>query len=639
MSYLDFPRLHIAGSFYTDPSTVDNDPKHYDPAVTNPSPWQEPMGRHWFRILDCAVVSAVDQRANPVGSDPILGAPFASVDAQSATLAPAKLVDLDVYQQGVSTVYGLRVQLDVAAGVTITGTVDPTSLNSVWFNAVLPERGWTGDDSYGWESPGGDANASGWFQSVIRVPAASWPAPGTSLLLDQLRAATATIDGQVVLSFRFVVDGYINNVDAPTIPDDGKRLPGINYRRYGRFTAAIGPYGAGDPVQAPGPRMLSARGWDPNQPPAWFVPALNDCPFKVNPTLGTLSIDLANAVSRTLIGGPFVDLGALTATVRVPGVTEVILGQLPYQTCFPDQSGIAMLKVDPGQIEVLQGNPLVLSTSLPNIMGPQLFAESPDGTLVVADRRVLRMTSDPDSAAVTAAVPVLVTRFGLPAANLSLQAYVEPVHGNTPGATVPPDNPGDTPQADGALAAAIGATDAAGRATLSLNVVKDPGSRTSELDGQLYFVFPYVAGTAPWTTAVQPQMVSVLVWSRYAVNRNPTWADIQALMIPYDKLFPFMRSKIALSDQTSFTIFMNNPPWFPVYTNDQNYAVVLDPGPPVIAVSRGAIGWFLTRDVTDPTCMPILRDLSPNKILTILWYVYNHPVNPTPPPNAPGRAA
>ncbi len=52
MSYLDLPRFTISGNFYTDPSTVDNDPSHYDPSCTNPAPWQDPGGTHSFSFQD-----------------------------------------------------------------------------------------------------------------------------------------------------------------------------------------------------------------------------------------------------------------------------------------------------------------------------------------------------------------------------------------------------------------------------------------------------------------------------------------------------------------------------------------------------------------------------------------------------------
>ena len=54
MSYLDWPRIHLGG-FFTDPSTVNNDPDHYKADNTRPSPWQDPKGLHRFKFVDVKV--------------------------------------------------------------------------------------------------------------------------------------------------------------------------------------------------------------------------------------------------------------------------------------------------------------------------------------------------------------------------------------------------------------------------------------------------------------------------------------------------------------------------------------------------------------------------------------------------------
>ena len=72
MSYLDVPRIHFSGRFFTDPSTVDNDPTHYNPDVTNPSPWQEPQGQHRFQFQNCTVNSAVTATGF-AANDPLIG--------------------------------------------------------------------------------------------------------------------------------------------------------------------------------------------------------------------------------------------------------------------------------------------------------------------------------------------------------------------------------------------------------------------------------------------------------------------------------------------------------------------------------------------------------------------------------------
>jgi hypothetical protein len=616
MSYLDVPRLHVAGRFFTDPATVNNDPRNYDPANTRPAPWQEPYGRNWFRLVQCAVVSALDGAGGDAGGDAVIGAPVASTDTPS----PAKLVDLDVYQQGVSTIYGLQLAIGVTPTLTLTGTVDPPSLNSVHFDAVLPERGWESADEYGWGSRGGDANACGWFRTLLRVPAAAWPAVSGSAVVDQLRAACETdAAGNLLVSLRMVLDGYINNPEAAAWDEVSKPDPNIMYRRLGRFVAALGPGRLVEGVQAPGPRWLEPRP-TPQPPPDsypldWWIPAFYGAPFQVDAARSRLVLDLGNAIARNSVGGPFVDLGTLTAVIG-GSCAWLRVGDVPLGAGYENVGGIYEVPLTADQLAGLAADPLHLITSRTDIgEDTSVLREADDGVFLAADTRVVRLAGDPADPASRAATTLRVTRFGQPLPDYALDVAVVSVHGGTPGATVPPYNPGNTAQADGALTASATATDGDGWATLSLAVVRDPGARTSELDGQLYFLWPYPAGGTPPTAGQQEATLSVLAWSASPVLAQPAWSDIAAIMTPYVKLYPFMRGKIDLTDQHSFTVFMDNPPWCPFYTSDPNYNVQ--------GISRGAIAYFMTLPVTDPRFMPVSRDLSPARLQTVLNYIRN----------------
>ncbi len=182
----------------------------------------------------------------------------------------------------------------------------------------------------------------------------------------------------------------------------------------------------------------------------------------------------------------------------------------------------------------------------------------------------------------------------------------------------PPSNPGNTRQAKGAIKATITPSNAAGYATITIRVVRDPGFRTPELDGQLYFIIVYDPDQPhpDWSKEApqQDHMISCLVWSHYEVNSNPEWEEMQAMMAPYMKLYPSMRNKIDLTDLHTVTIFANNPPWAPVYK-----------APPYVnghlEISAGAIPYYMTRPFEDPRFMPVTRDLSPAKMLTYLHFM------------------
>src|SRR5262249_20866105 len=110
MAYLDVPRLHFVGRFYADPSTIDNNANNFrpnpplseDPNSSNFVLWNA-MGTHTFQLRDCVIKSGIDKQGNAIttsSADPVIGANLESVLDRYKYVA--KLVDLDVDQQGVS---------------------------------------------------------------------------------------------------------------------------------------------------------------------------------------------------------------------------------------------------------------------------------------------------------------------------------------------------------------------------------------------------------------------------------------------------------------------------------------------------------------------------------------------------------
>jgi hypothetical protein len=603
MSYLDIPRIHFAGRFFTDPSTVNNDPTHYNPDVVTPSPWQNPDGQHRFQFRNCKITSAVGP-SGFVNNDPVIGAAFETNDQphlKPGPSNPAKIVDIDVYQQCVSTIYGMQLKLTVG-DVSIIGMADPPTLNLCWFNAVLPTRSWEPGD-YEQDSFGGDMNACGNFQSVIRFNPSDWPQTSSGIL-NSLRSTTITINGQLVVAFKFVVDGYRN------VPIDQ------DYQT-GRIVGTIGPLFANEPMYNPGQRWLMPRAF--SQTDEWNFPSFNNCPFKVDSNRNKLILDLANSICRQTAGGPPVDLGTVNAMVSTPDPVTANLGVVDYsEFAYQNNAHITEMDLNEAQLEMLQSGQLTLVMSRNDIGNPTIFTEPQTDVQFGVEKRVILMEGDPGT---TATTTVYVSKRGIPLAGKQLKLFTESVHGDTPGATVPPTNPGDTPQADGALDATISVTDENGFATITFTVLKDPGQRTPELDGQLYFIIAYDPDypRPDWSNPKGPQppqdqMVSCKVFSQYTVNQNPSWPEIQSMMAPYMKLYPGMRKLIDLSDRHTFTIFGKNPPW------DQGYG---DNNAGPLGIQAGAIAYYMSRDFNDPRLMPVSRDLSQAKILTIMYFIKN----------------
>jgi hypothetical protein len=622
MSYMDLPRITLLGRFFTDPSTVDNDPAHYDPDCTRPAPWQMPAGQHRFYFENVTVQAGIDPGGNLVtDGDPLIGATV----GHDHTFGPARMVDLDVYQQGISGIWGMNLLIPVSPTVTLAGPVDTTFLNSYRFTRVLPTRGWANWDEYGASSFGGDSYACGVFQTVVRIPAASWPTASGSALADALRRASiADANGNIMLSFRMVLDGYQN------VPSDSQFSTG-------RIVANIGPVSsAGEPLASLASRWMANRPLLQNTPQGraakqtspWYWPDLYAAPFyfaRRSAASQSIVIDLANALATQVPGGSPVELGNLTVEYA-SGSNQALATFQANDDLYNTLGGIVELSVTPAQWAARR-TPVRIVTDAVDLGGPALWTESSPLT-IVADQRSVRLTSDAGSPGLTATCNVWVGQWGEPYAPPDLQVEVVSVINGIQGATVPwsAGYKGNTPQAEGALTATISQPDAYGKAVVALTAVRDPGFRTSLLDGQLYFVVVYAGPALPDLTqapAPQESQISCVVWSSYQANENPAWSDIVPLMAPYVRLFPYMTGLIDLSDAHSFQIFGTNPPWQPPGGPPQFVPPTPYQLPNGNSIARGAIPFYMTRPFTDPRAMPLTRDLSPNKLNTVLYFLYN----------------
>jgi len=163
MSYLNALRLHFAGLFQANISSVNNDPAHFynatfkpeyqqpqGPNMDPPNGWFSPGGDAAFRLLGCKVTTAWMSSGKVTSSDPVLG----YIIADSDTQAPAKLVDLDSEQQMASEIWGLQVRIADGGGNTLLrGDFEPAAFIDIWNRAL---GGGGGDNSY-----------SATFQSVL----------------------------------------------------------------------------------------------------------------------------------------------------------------------------------------------------------------------------------------------------------------------------------------------------------------------------------------------------------------------------------------------------------------------------------------------------------------------------------------
>ena len=527
MSYLDRPRLVFSGIFSADPSTVNNDPLNYDPALAQKAPGWNPNGTGQWRFIGCTVTAAVYSDGTAAVDDPIVGASV----LDNLKGSPAKIVDLDPEQQMVSQIWGFTVQLAPASGsAMVSGHFQVAAFSDIWFRAV---------DAGG----GGDAPMGACFQSVL-TPLA-WGDVSASRFLRELREVSPG-----GLSIKFNLDGVNMLSGTPTFTQ-------------GRVVGAIGPARAGEPDGFVAGRLLrSAPGTsaDPNlQPmvlqgtppgsPAFFAPA------QVDEGRGAVRVDLGNSLSTTTPGGPLNPaLGTLQLAVLAAGKPPVLLGPVGYQAAdwYTTTAGIVELPLSAEQLAAVREAPLALvqpgGAGAPAVV---LLQENPQGAFVRAESFVFRLNPGE-----SARVELRATRFGRPAAGQSIALELAPDYVNQ---IQSPPNPPSLPIGQPGAALSFPArvtTGADGRAAFTLTAA-DPGNPRHFIDGQVYGVVYLWGDEEPADYWHDPtSFVSVLAFDGMRPIEHPTWTDVQPILAQYAALYPFMTDKVV--DLGSYTAVRQN---------------------------------------------------------------------------------
>jgi hypothetical protein len=488
VSYLGFPRIHFAGTFQADPSTINNDPAHFDddrfvarfqqpgPGATNG--WWNPSGSGAWRIRGCKVTSALSGDGRSTG-DAAVGGTL----AQATDRVSGKLVDLDPDQQGVSTIFGLRLGLRLADGSeAFAGDFEATPLTDIWGRCTKPGLG-------------GMQSAGAVYQSVIDVD--QWGEKSLSQVVDDLRAGSA----ESKLSIKFMVDGYDPNRTSPTFT-------------WGRIVGTIGPYVEGEPHHFVAARLLGSSSG-----------ALGPAAVRIDAGTSTLSLDLGNSLATSEPGGKLVDAGELQLVTQPSTGAPVLLaattaGQSSYDSLYRNRAGILSVQLSPAQAEAAAASPLALIG--PN--GAPLLVEDAAGRYLRADQFVYRMSPGD-----TQTVDFHATAFGEAAAGIEISASLG----------------GGAPASALTFPAATEKTTADGHAQLTLTA-SDPGNPRGFIDGQVYQV---AYGWDGDTSVPQGNQVNALIWNAYEGPAQPTWiADVQPIFQQFANLYPVMRDIVDLAD-------------------------------------------------------------------------------------------
>ena len=561
MSYLSSLRVHFAGEFFSDPSTINNDPFHYETnnfdrsklwlsqseSNEDDNGWWNPSGAHAFKITTAKVKSAFLSNGNAAAAaDKVL-----SLNVESLNRMPAKLVDLDVDQQLVSTIFGLTVKLTDDDGLSLMeGVMDAAPFTEIW------SRGTTG---------GIDERACAAYQSVLVVK--RWGDLSASPFLQELKATSPE-----KLSIKFNVDGYVMSSASPRFAT-------------GRIVGTIGPADAQEPKHfVLGRHFDTAAGAGARIGPGFRpVNGINYCTGILDSARGKFRIDVGNSLPVSPSMGP-VDTtrtGNLFLNCKLANGTLKEIGQIPISggNWYENTAGIAEVpaqgSLSSADIDLINSSVLCLTSDRGGTKRV-VIEEANGGAYARADMFVARMNPGDEIT-----LNFRVTRFGKPFPNARIDFVIALRQGFTSALNFP--NVINT-NADGFAEFTMQASDPGNpRFYYSADFPRE------KIDGQIYNIFYRLNGVAVPNLS---DKLSVLVWNNFTPDDPITWhGSMREVMTQYGNLYPIM-------------------------TKDANIRLDLAEYEQ-IATQRQRILHVINLSENDPAYMPVSRDMSRAKLAAL----------------------
>ena len=624
MSYLDVPRIHFGGLFYTDPNTMNNYIPYYDPSVNLKQPdgtyivdlptggknWS-PTGVAQLWLENCRVLSAVgpDGKSYCQPSDDLLIG--ASVESPSPNMPQsdggngyrdlAKMVDIDPDQQGRSEIFGLWVYIKTSDGGGFHALWDRPNLHFACFH------GNGGFDGY-MQALGGS-----WQAQLINV---QWES-NTSSLLKELQKQSPNS-----LEMKLSVDLFQRD-RTKALDDSGKG----NRFGYGRLMGTIGPSG-GDtaPSQVvPGRMLLTPPKAAPAPPaPTPLAPASSlirdlklgsvesanpaipwsTAPFVTRPVNGKtfLIVDLGNSIPLSSDGRGKLDSPSpitfepaggsafKNGTITIDDSSYVQINEALEQknSFWLKNSGVYQFELTAAEASGILNSPVAAKVG-----NSTMLSESEDGYFLSVERPVLRL--EPSSG--DGSAKLWIYKFGAAVKSWpsDVQFQLQPqvlLWSN------PPTDQDPVPTNTSDFSVLVNSTSVTGCFSLSIKTgpaVSLPPMRTP-LDSQMYQIAITPDRTAEMThlpgvpvlVNIGGAPLSLLFWQNHWVVKNPTWKEIGAILSAYARLYPGMKGKLDIGDK-----------------------------PTVIGFAQ-QIMEFMAYDFEDPAYMPVVRDLSPAVVSMVL---------------------
>lgn len=579
MSYLNTPRLTFSGQFQADPSTVNNDPTHFNNTTFKPefqhystadeqNGWWNPDGTGNWRFIGCKITSVTYEDGTSTNDpllDPIIG--MSIMDTESRTAG--KIVDLDSQQQSVSELWGLIVRIVGQDGINMMkGEYEVAPFTNLWFSRSVDQTR--------------DGAAAALYQSIVKN--ITWnKGYSNSRYLNELREVSPD-----QLSIQFTVDRYNGNNTAPDFT-------------IGRIVGGIGPQAKDEPKHFVLGRQLSPNPLPQNLPQG-ASPNIMFATAIVDERLKQVVLDFSNSLQFST-GGIVQESRDLRLAINTSDSNQtsyVEIGKIQYaaQDWYMGTSGICTFPLTDDQLNAALQHPLVILSAIttPN----DVFTTQNSTTYkkvmveqqhyVRADKFVFRKNPPKE----LCEVEFYVTNLGkLFDATIDIQDATQALL-NTPPNTGWP-NIGTPPVSNVFANGGVVIVDCyeTGKAKFTFTP-NDPGNPRVYIDGQIYGLSYNLSQQDFATECNQSNFLSLLIFTGPTTSEIvPGWDDfIQPIMQQYANLYPLMSKGIFnLADKK------------------------------VVDANAQILKLVFSKDVHDPNYMPATRDLSDYKKKVIIDYL------------------
>jgi hypothetical protein len=493
------------------------------------------------------------------------------------------MVDLDPDWQFSSEIWGLSVRLSdpKTQELAFEGTFAVSAFRDLFTRQLT--------QALAKKIPNGQPSGGRYISVLKNV---RWgPVADRSPVLQQLRQSTDDDEVSIALN----VFGYYYS-DA-----DGRHTTGA-------IVGCIGPRRRSEPQFFNSGRRLQSLALPT---PGGQSTLIGPADARINPD-DNVVIDLGHALLISDADGSITDLakvgtalaemkalvlGVLPDEAQKPGDRlkegqATVLGNIDYLNAnwYHRTGGLTSFPLDRISKAKALTHPLALMARMSDGDFLVLNRETQDGLFVRADKFVERL--DPGG---SAEIEFFFSRYGQVAPNLPLNLSFAASGNNTP--------------AGGLTFQQTITTDQNGRAKLLISAT-DPGEPRPGIDGQIYALAysprKNAAGQPDYTgTGLNPNFDVVVAHVRtsFAIPARPEWhRDIHPIMATYAQLYPIMNRHLFKLDDYD-----------------------------AMAKHRRLLLLAFSRPIEDPNYMPVTRDLSKNKLFTLVKWLESETGDPANP--------